>query len=102
MNQEHKRLLKRFSLGDKEAEGLLTQLYYDTPKEKRDEMLMAMMTASNMCAAKLKKVLLEDQDTEDKRCARIKEAIESRIEEELRGKSPGGDDATNGKGRKPE
>jgi len=102
VNQEHKRLLKRFSLGDKEAEGLLVQIYYDTPEEIREKLLVEMGKLSGECAAKLKKVLLEDQDTEDRRCARIKEAIENRIEEELRGKSAGGDDATNGKGRKPE
>lgn len=98
MNREHKRLLKRFSLGDKEAEGLLTQIYYDTPEDIREKLLVEMGKLSGECAAKLKKVLLEDQDTEDRRCARIKEEIESRIEEELRRKSAGGDDAQAGNG----
>lgn len=103
MNPLHKKLIKRLALGDKEAEGLLTQLYYDTPEEGRPALLVDMTEKSGECAVRLKDVLLEQQDIEDAARAKIKEEVEKYIEEHGRevicGEGSGGDDETNGGGR---
>ena len=102
MNPNHKKLIKRFSLGDKEAEACLTQVYYDTPIDERRDLLIEMMKRSGFWGKQIKSVLLEQLDIEDAARARIKEEVEDYVAakaEGLRGEDAGGTDAEDGGGR---
>lgn len=105
MNVNHKKLLKRLSLGDKEGLALLTQCYYDTPEEGREGLIVEMVRQSRECGRRIKDVLLEQVDIEDRARARIKEEVEAHLTtkaEGVRGEDLGGADVPDGEGRVPE
>lgn len=88
-------MLKRLSLGDKDAEAQLRQLYYDTEPQEREEFMLRVLEESNRCAQKLKEVELQKLEEEE---ARLADEEEAGSEENLRGAGFRGDDEENGAG----
>jgi hypothetical protein len=97
VNAIHRKIIKKAALGDKEGEGLLMQLYYDTPAEGRADLLKEMMNASGACAGQIKSVLMEQLEIEEACRAQIYEKVED-YKEKLRRESPGGPDEEAGEG----
>ncbi len=92
MNRIHRAILKRASLGDKEALQLLTGLYYDTPAEDRAAFLMEALAESDKVQARLKRLELEQLEIKEAQVADVIEAAEAAQRDNLRAKGAGGDD----------
>ena len=91
----HRLLLKRCALGDKEAFGQLTQMYYDHLPEERGAFLDDVIRESDKTRAKLKKMELLALEDREATLADNEEDAEREEEhgpEGLRTEGSGGDD----------
>jgi lipase chaperone LimK len=92
VNPVHRRLLKEFSLGDKEGERLLVALYNDTPEDQRESLLLQMGRESDKVRKKLYDLEMTKLEETEAQIAQIVDAAEDAREERLHRESPGGDD----------